>query len=92
MKAGDLVLYRVRSADKRSTGEGMRVLCEVKEVREVFGRQDLLIAPVSGEGELRVSAGSVEAAAEAIAKVNWPSTDEVVKANEAMITNQEKGQ
>lgn len=83
MKAGDLVLYRIRSADKRSLAEGMRVLCEVKEVREVFGRQDLVIAPMSGDGEMRVSAGSVEAAAEPIG-VKWVGA--------TTTTNQEKGQ
>lgn len=64
-KVGDLVLLPIEGGDWRSK-RVMRALCEVVRLKARYGRTDLWVVPVSGDGELRVSSGSVELSAQLI--------------------------
>lgn len=61
MSAGEDVVFVVSNPDPRRDSGELRVMVRILETRSAYGREDCLITPVSGSGEMWVSRSRLEA-------------------------------
>lgn len=58
MDKGDKVLVRLATKSPDSA-DAAWALCEIEDVQTMFGRELVTVAPVKGEGSVRLDAASV---------------------------------
>jgi len=54
--------YYTVAPNPKDSDNAMRVLVRILSVRPAFGREDAVVVPIKGDGELRVSLESLEVA------------------------------